>query len=72
MTVYRELHLGYSTLTDCEMVRISATDKHHREFYALVPRDQGRRWRERRDEALENIEAAISQGCEPGEVRISE
>lgn len=38
------------------------------EYFCIIPASDGRRYRERRDEALDLIEMAIRQGCEPGEV----
>lgn len=38
------------------------------EYFAYIKAEDGRKLRERREEALDLIEAAISQGCEPGEV----
>ena len=71
MTLYRTFE-GYSAIHDCVMVRVSVADQHGDEFYQMVPRDEGRRWRQRLNEALENIETAIAQGCQPGEVRARE
>lgn len=71
MTLYREFKF-YSVIHDREMVRLSCADSHGREFFVMVPSASGKRWRERREEALTNIEAAIAQGCDPGEVRVME
>jgi hypothetical protein len=71
VTLYR-LFQSYSAQHDCQMVRVSVADPRGREYFAMIPRDEGRRWRERLTEALENIEAAIAQGCEPGEVKVME
>jgi hypothetical protein len=60
----------YSAIHDCEMVRLSVGDRHGREFFMMLPAAEGKRWRERRNQALDDIQAAIDQGCEPGEVRV--
>lgn len=56
----------WSVLYDKEMVRVSMA--HKGEYFVMVPADEGRRYRERRDRALEMIQAAITAGLEPGEV----
>lgn len=59
---------SYSPLYDAEVIRVSMADKLGREFFHIIPALDGKRYRERLEEALELIESAISQGCEPGEV----
>lgn len=71
MTQYVELR-NYSALHDAEMVRLSMADGHGREFFMMLRFDEGRRWRDRRRKALDDIQAAIDLGCEPGEVRVLE
>ena len=44
-------------------------DARGQEYYAIVPADEGKRWRERREAALLVIEDAIVAGEPPGEVR---
>lgn len=61
---------GYSVLHDCEMVRLSVADRHGREFFMRLPASTGRPWRDRRAQALDDIETAIAQGLDPGEVRV--
>lgn len=71
MTLYREFR-SYSPLHDVDMIRLSVADRHGREYFVMMEAASGKRLRARRTEALENIEAAIAQGCEPGEVRAVE
>ncbi len=71
VTQYREFR-QYSAIHDCEMVRLSVADERGSEFWMLIPGAVGKSWRERKAEALDNIEAAMAQGCEPGEVRVVE
>jgi hypothetical protein len=56
----------WSVVHDREMIRISM--QHQGEFFMLIPAYEGRRYRERRERALEMIQAAIDAGLEPGEV----
>lgn len=59
----------WSPIADTVMVRISMTNgKAQGEYFAFIPAYDGRRYRERRDEALDMIETAIREGLEPGEV----
>jgi hypothetical protein len=59
----------YSAVHDAEVMRISASDKHGNEFYAIVPmRVVGRKLYERKLRAKEAIVAAIGEGSAPGEV----
>lgn len=70
MSLYSEYRF-WSPLTDQEMVRISMTGTHNAEYYAFIPAYSGKRYRERREEALDMIETAIVQKLEPGEVRLA-
>lgn len=38
------------------------------EFFVIIKADDGRRYREKRDEALSMIKEAIEAGLEPGQV----
>lgn len=49
--------------------RLSMVNDHDQEFWVIVP-TMGKGWRQRRDEALDTIDAAIESGEEPGEVAI--
>jgi len=53
---------------DCEAVRVSMWSPLGSEYFAILPRDHGKKYRERRAQALELIETAIERGHEPGEV----
>lgn len=56
-------------MLDCEAIRLSMPGKvQGTEFFRIIPASDGRRYRERRDEALDLIQMAISAGLEPGEV----
>lgn len=61
---------GYSAIHDREMIRLSVADNRGSEFWMLLPARDAKPWRERRTEALDNIEFAIAQGLEPGEVKV--
>lgn len=69
VTTYRELRF-YDGANDRQAVRLSVSDGRTGEFFMILPRESGRRWRERRSAALDAISEAIETGCEPGEVRI--
>lgn len=59
----------WSIVADQELIRLSMTNgRTQGEYFTFIKADDGKKLRERRDEALELIEQAISQGCEPGEV----
>lgn len=59
----------YSPVMDCEAVRLSMPGNiPGQEYFRIIPAADGRRYRERRDEALAMIELAIRSGLEPGEV----
>jgi hypothetical protein len=59
----------YSPIYDCECARLSMFDSHGGEFFTILAVEDGRKWRERRNEALDVIETAIREGLQPGEVR---
>lgn len=58
----------WSIQHDRMMVRLSMCDAHGAEFFALIPASEGKSYRERREEALNDIEYAIEMGCRPGMV----
>lgn len=66
-TGYHEFR-SYSPLHDCEMVRISVFDERGAEYFQIIPASSPKRYRERRDKALDLIDYAISQKMEPGMV----
>lgn len=66
---YREF-AHWSLALDCPAVRLSVWDERGGEYWMLLPRRPGDKWRKAREEALESIAEAIEQGCEPGEVRV--
>lgn len=43
-------------------------DARNGEFFLFLPAYDGRKYRERRDEALDTLQGAISAGLDPGEV----
>ena len=87
MTQFRESRY-YSAIHDAEMIRLSMADHRGAEFYMIVPVEPRKGWADssvwpkgadaariipgRRSEALDSLEAAIKQGCNPGEVRVME
>jgi hypothetical protein len=61
----------YSPLFDAVCLRISVSDGHTGEFFAIVPDPGiGRSLREARDRALNAIESAMESGILPGEVKV--
>lgn len=66
---YQEI-TTYSPTFDCYITRLSTVNRHGHEFFCLVPRERAKRWRELRDEALQQIAAAIVNGAEPGQIFI--
>lgn len=59
----------WSPMMGCEAIRISMPGKQQgTEYFRIIPAADGRRYRERRDEALDLIELAIRSGLDPGEV----
>lgn len=71
MTGYHEFR-SYSPLHDCVMVRLSVFDARDAEFFMLIPEAAPKRYRERRDKALQDIDYAIAQRMEPGQVCVSD
>jgi hypothetical protein len=60
---------AYSPTFDCELTRLSMTDELGQEFFTLLPRAEGSKWRKLRAEALEVLSEAIESGLAPGEIR---
>lgn len=60
----------FSVTADCEMVRLSMTDAHNREFWNAIPASDGKNYRARRDACLETLAEAIDMGLQPGRVRV--
>lgn len=58
----------WSPLLGCEAVRLSMVDELGGEFYRIMARGSAREWRATREEALDDLAAAIAVGREPGEV----
>ena len=72
MSTYSEIRFWSPTL-GCDAARLSMVGEQNREYFRVVPvemvRDRKKlRWRDWRNENLEEIEAAIVRGDEPGEV----
>lgn len=59
---------SYSPLHDCEMVRISVFNERGAEYWMGIPVTAPKKYRERRDKALEAIDYAIEHKLEPGQV----
>jgi hypothetical protein len=68
VSAYSEFRM-YSPTYDAVMSRISMTDDSGGEFFMLVPATSGKSYRKAKTEALEMIQEAMAQGCQPGEVR---
>lgn len=58
----------WSPMLDAEAIRISMPGPLGVEFFRIVRAEDGRRYRERRDDTLNLIQSAIDAGLEPGEV----
>ena len=67
MSAFSEFRF-FSLVHDREMVRISTVNDRNVEFFMFIPAQDGRKYRERRDEALETLQGAINAGLDPGEV----
>ena len=59
----------YSVELGCNAVRVSMVDDNNAEHWIIIP-DGGKGFRQRRNEAIEMIDAAIAEGEEPGEVAV--
>lgn len=68
MSSYREFRF-FSLALDAEAARLSLTDARGREYWTVVAVEDGRAWRERRNAALDELDAAIGRGDPPGELR---
>lgn len=71
MSGYHEFR-AYSTLHDCDMVRLSMFDQRGAEYFSMIPAVARVRYRERRNRAIEAIDYAIEQKMEPGMVITSD
>jgi hypothetical protein len=61
----------YSPILDSVCLRVSVSDGHIGEFFAIVPKpSQGSSLRELRNRVLNAIEAAMEANLLPGEVKI--
>lgn len=60
---------SYSPLHDAEMVRLSVFDARGAEYFMMLA--AGRKYRDRRLQALDDIDYAIQRGMQPGEVRVT-
>jgi hypothetical protein len=69
VTTYRDVR-SYSAIHDSEVSRLSMTNDRGEEYFAIVPVEDGKRWRERRDAVLTALDDAILAGATPGEIRI--
>lgn len=65
MTHWTE-QVSYSLQHDCEMARISGFDDRSQEHFLYI--ETGRGFRERREQAILDIQEAIESGHEPGEI----
>lgn len=58
----------YCYINDRPMARISMVNSHGHELFMIIPDEGGKKYREARAEALEQIEHAVARGQAPGEV----
>lgn len=61
-------HRSWSPVAGCDIVRVSAFDGAGQEYYVIVEERSGAAWRTARQDAVEMIYAAMTQGCDPGRV----
>lgn len=69
MTIYHREFRYWSVVEGCLASRLSMCDDRGGEYFVIVPVPQ-RGWREVRDKAIAEIEQAMDDGAEPGEVRL--
>ena len=67
MSVY-SAHEFWSPLLGMRAVRLSMADARGGEYWRIIPRLDGKRYRTDRDAALDAIEEAMARRREPGEV----
>lgn len=67
MSVFRE-HRFWSPIFGCDAVRLSMVDSRGSEFFKVVAAPEGKAYRQMREDVLDEIEAAVLRGDEPGEV----
>lgn len=70
MATYQENHY-YSPLHDSDVVRFSMFNAQHQEYFATVPVDEGRAWRETKEVMLDALAAAVRADRGPGEVKLT-
>ena len=68
MSTYQALHQGYSPMYNARMVRVSITDEHGQEFWAMI-KQGGIGYRETLENALNMLQDAVENGRDPGEVK---
>lgn len=67
--IYQEL-TSYCPIRDCDVTRLSTANDRGSEFFAMVPRQRPKAWRKLREDVLQQMENAINDGAEPGEINI--
>ena len=66
--IYQELTY-WSPIYGAECSRISVVDANGSEFFAMLPKTDGRAYTTLRQKAVEKLSEAIEMGIEPGEIR---
>lgn len=69
MSAYSEFRY-YSPVRDRNEIRLSMTNANNEEYYFVLADEDGKRYRARRDTALEAISEAIAANLKPGRVLI--
>jgi hypothetical protein len=64
---YRSMYF-WSPITGDYAVRLSMWDRRGAEYFAIVPRVDGKAWKDIRIAALTAIQEAIDEGREPGPI----
>jgi hypothetical protein len=59
----------WSPLLGADAVRVSMVDENGEEFFAIIEKTEGLRWRNDKREACEMLDQAIRAGLRPGEIR---
>lgn len=60
----------WSPILGMEALRLSYFNKHGREYFCIVPAEDGKALRELRQKAAERFYDAVESGQDPGEVKL--
>lgn len=67
--IVSEFHF-WSPILGTDAVRISTANDLGQEYFAIIPRESARRWREMKSAALEALERAVLNSDPPGEIKL--